>query len=215
MKGTEQVAAVCYRVRRGQIEFLLVNTRGGRWIFPKGAIESGLSHAQAAALEAFEEAGVHGRMQETAFARYIHRKGNANRKSAKELVVRTHLCQVTRLDRPKESHRKPTWFPVQKARERLRDRRSKDGAVELLQVLDLAIARVPQFEQHLSRLEIGPEFQSPADSARRPLIELPFRQRGLRVIEGKPAARLRLLRPPLLKSGPPTRRENQRTIESV
>src|SRR5271169_3005360 len=61
LKECEQVAAVCYRRRGGNIEFLLVKTGKGRWIFPKGSVEPGLTHAQAAALEAFEEAGVHGR----------------------------------------------------------------------------------------------------------------------------------------------------------
>ena len=56
LKKCEQVAAVCYRVRMGVIEFLLVQTGKGRWIFPKGGVEPGLTHAQAAALEAFEEA---------------------------------------------------------------------------------------------------------------------------------------------------------------
>ncbi len=57
-------------------EFLLVQTRGGRWIFPKGGVEPGLTHAQSAALEAFEEAGVHGRMEEIPFARYFRRKAD-------------------------------------------------------------------------------------------------------------------------------------------
>src|SRR5580658_2281666 len=70
----EQVAAVCYRWRGDSIEFLLVRTRsGGRWTFPKGSAEPGLTHAQAAALEAFEEAGVHGRIEETSFATYVRR----------------------------------------------------------------------------------------------------------------------------------------------
>ena len=51
-----------------------MRTRGGRWTFPKGRVESGLTHAQAAALEAFEEAGVHGRIEEAAFARYVRVK---------------------------------------------------------------------------------------------------------------------------------------------
>src|ERR1039458_10110116 len=78
----EQVAAVCYRLRRGAIEFLLVQTRGsGRWIFPKVSAEPGLTHAQAAALEAFEEAGVHGRIEEASFTRYVRRKRGDGRNS--------------------------------------------------------------------------------------------------------------------------------------
>ena len=76
MRDCDQVAAICYRVRKSQIEFLLVRTRhAGRWTFPKGCAEPGLTHAQAAALEAFEEAGVHGRIEEARFTQYRHRKG--------------------------------------------------------------------------------------------------------------------------------------------
>ena len=56
LRGCDQVAAVCYRVRRSDIEFLLVRTNSGHWTFPKGKAEPGLTHAQAVALEAFEEA---------------------------------------------------------------------------------------------------------------------------------------------------------------
>ena len=38
LKKCEQVAAVCYRVRMSIIEFLLVQTGKGRWIFPKGGV---------------------------------------------------------------------------------------------------------------------------------------------------------------------------------
>ena len=74
----KEVAAVCYRMRKGGIEFLLVQTRGGRWIFPKGGVEPGLTDAQSAALEAFEEAGVHGRMEAISFARYFKRREPAS-----------------------------------------------------------------------------------------------------------------------------------------
>jgi hypothetical protein len=36
LRRCEQVAAICFRVRGSDIEFLLVQTRKGRWIFPKG-----------------------------------------------------------------------------------------------------------------------------------------------------------------------------------
>src|SRR5437764_10723999 len=84
LRGSEQVAAICFRARKGKIEFLLVKTRGGRWTFPKGSAEPGLTHAQAAALEAFEEAGVHGRMQELSFACYVRRKKRSAQDSDRE-----------------------------------------------------------------------------------------------------------------------------------
>ena len=146
----EQAAAVCYRARGGDIEFLLIRTRGsGRWTFPKGSAEPGLTHAQAAALEAFEEAGVHGRIEEAPFARYVRgRRSDAGRSAArsgkKELAVYAHLCEVLRLSSPKESNRDRTWFCVEDAKSRLREGRRKDDAAEFARVVDRAVERIRQ-----------------------------------------------------------------------
>lgn len=137
LQECEQVAAVCYRVRGEGIEFLLVQTRGGRWTFPKGSAEPGLTHAQAAALEAFEEAGVHGRMEHAAFARYVRRK-----RGGKCSAVLAHLCEVLRLSPPQESRRNPTWFSPEKAKRRLREDRSPEDGVELARVVDRAVTRI-------------------------------------------------------------------------
>jgi len=135
------VAAVCYRVRGAAIEFLLVKTRGsGRWTFPKGSAEPGLTHAQAAALEAFEEAGVHGRMEEASFASYIRRSRRGN--ACKEQAVIAHLCEVTRREVPQEFDRHPTWFSPEKAKLCLREGRGADYAAELARVVDRAVARI-------------------------------------------------------------------------
>jgi 8-oxo-dGTP pyrophosphatase MutT (NUDIX family) len=147
LRECEQVAAVCYRVRSGEIEFLLVKTGKGRWIFPKGSVEPGLTHAQAAALEAFEEAGVHGRMEEASFTRYIRRRRpesrNAISRSAeKESGVNAHLCEVLRLVPPQELGRNPTWFSPDKAKRRLQDHRTPDFGNELARVVDRAVSRI-------------------------------------------------------------------------
>src|ERR1017187_7231771 len=68
------VAAVCYRLKGDEPEFLLVRTRGGRWTFPKGGVDSDATHAEAAAREAYEEAGVKGRIEHEPFHSYIHSK---------------------------------------------------------------------------------------------------------------------------------------------
>src|SRR5271167_2305330 len=111
-RGRQQVAALCYRIRKRGLEFLLVQTRGGRWIFPKGGVEPGFTHAQSAALEAFEEAGVHGRMEALPFARYFRQRLDATatkkgtrpaaRSAQPEVAVTAHLCEVSRLDPPQE-----------------------------------------------------------------------------------------------------------------
>jgi 8-oxo-dGTP pyrophosphatase MutT (NUDIX family) len=146
LRECEQVAAVCYRMRRENIEFLLVRTRGsGRWTFPKGNAEPGMTQAHAAALEAFEEAGVHGRIEEISFARYFGRKRVLNssaRSAEKQLLIDAHLCEVLRLGAPKETNRQRTWFSIETARERLQEGRKRDEAAALTRVLAKAVEKV-------------------------------------------------------------------------
>ena len=132
------VAAVCYRLQaNGEIEFLLVRTRAGRWTFPKGGVDGDPTAAAAAAREAHEEAGVRGHVEPRAFTRYLHHK-NANNAHA----VNAHLCKVLQLETPRESFRAPRWFSVDRAKRRLREQRPAFYAGELERVVDQAVLRV-------------------------------------------------------------------------
>jgi 8-oxo-dGTP pyrophosphatase MutT (NUDIX family) len=154
LKACEQVAAVCYRVRADEVEFLLVQTGKGRWIFPKGSVEPGLTHAQAAALEAFEEAGVHGRMEETSFTRYVRRRGEDR---GDKPAVNAHLCEVLRQVPPQEAGRNPTWFSTDKAKRRLKEDRSAEFGTELARVVDRAVTRIKSFRRRSSALVARPQ----------------------------------------------------------
>jgi 8-oxo-dGTP pyrophosphatase MutT (NUDIX family) len=58
-----QVAALCYRTVRDRTEVLMVTSRDtGRWVLPKGWPRAGRGAAGTAAREAYEEAGVMGRI---------------------------------------------------------------------------------------------------------------------------------------------------------
>jgi 8-oxo-dGTP pyrophosphatase MutT (NUDIX family) len=145
----QEVAAVCYRMRKQDVEFLLVQTRGGRWIFPKGGVEAGLTHAQSAALEAFEEAGVHGKIEKIPFTRYLRRIAedtsktkNSAARTQRARPVTAHLCEVSRLEPPQEENRKPTWFLAEKAKLRLRADRTREFGLELTRVVDRALSRI-------------------------------------------------------------------------
>jgi 8-oxo-dGTP pyrophosphatase MutT (NUDIX family) len=144
LRQCEQVAAVCYRLGRNGIEFLLVQTRGSRrWTFPKGGVEPGLTHAQAAALEAFEEAGVHGRMEEAPFAQYVRLRRSGKKGSGiREEIVSAHLCEVLWQGPPEESSRNPKWFSPAQAKRRLREDRSPEFGAELARVADRAVAHI-------------------------------------------------------------------------
>ena len=171
----QQVAAVCYRTGTRGIEFLLVRTRGGRWIFPKGGVEAGLTQAQSAALEAFEEAGVHGRIEEMPFARYRLAKAASQKSTGRKLLrnkpkqlrdaaraadaetVTAHLCEVSHLEAPQETYRTPTWFSAEKAKRRLIENRDHELGEEMASIVDRAMSRIRRLEA-----SSGKEFQSDA-----------------------------------------------------
>ncbi len=136
------VAAVCYRLNAGEPEFLLVRTRSGRWTFPKGGVDGDATNAAAAAREAYEEAGVKGRVEHDPFHRYFHSKRDRFRARRSVVPVHAHLCEVERLVSPKESHRDPTWFNADKARRRLRENRAPEFATEVVAVIDRAVSRI-------------------------------------------------------------------------
>jgi 8-oxo-dGTP pyrophosphatase MutT (NUDIX family) len=158
----EQVAAVCYRFSNAGLEFLLVQTRSSRrWTFPKGCLEAGMTRSQAAAKEAFEEAGVHGSIEEAPFARYTrHRRGSA----AGETIVQAYLCEVLRLGRPEEAKRNPTWYSAEKTKRRLREGRSPEDAAEFARVVDRAVVRIRRL-----RTSAG----APPDELQRVVFEAP------------------------------------------
>jgi 8-oxo-dGTP pyrophosphatase MutT (NUDIX family) len=146
------------------IEFLLVRTRNRkRWTFPKGSAEPRLSHAQVAALEAFEEAGVRGRIEETPFTEYLRYrrcdKQNLRGSTVKRLAVSAHLCEVLRLCQPKESNRNRTWFSVQDTRQSLRQGRGKEDGDEFARVVDRALRRIQRLEKEAGIVADRPRLQ--------------------------------------------------------
>ncbi|NOX39674.1 MAG: NUDIX hydrolase [Alphaproteobacteria bacterium] len=123
-----QYAALCFRMhkRRG-LEILLVTSRGtGRWIPPKGWPIKGKSPGLSAAVEAFEEAGVRGRVQKTALGRYrYHQSGDQETKPASEayifpLEVRLHAGKFK-----EKGQRKIKWFSPKKAAKLVREPKLK------------------------------------------------------------------------------------------
>lgn len=114
-----RVGVVPYRVREGTLEILLVTSRkGSRWLVPKGRIEAELGPAESALREAFEEAGVRGRLGEEPIGCYRH--GAA----ARSPVVELYLMRVEQeVDSwPEQRARKREWLPAARARERVSSR---------------------------------------------------------------------------------------------
>ena len=71
----QQVAALCYRFEKKALRVLLITSRDtGRWVLPKGWMMGGMTAADAAAQEAWEEAGVVGGADDQAVGYFSYDK---------------------------------------------------------------------------------------------------------------------------------------------
>ncbi len=112
-----QVAMLCSRDGPDGPEVLLVRSLdSGRWIIPKGWPMDGKSFAEAAAIEAWEEAGATGTVDPAEIARYPytkHRRGAPD--IAADIVVFRMTDTVLADDYPEVKKRKRRFLPVAQA----------------------------------------------------------------------------------------------------
>ncbi|HSS15086.1 MAG TPA: NUDIX hydrolase [Rhizomicrobium sp.] len=112
------MAALCWRAKRGAaLEVLLITSLNSkRWILPKGWPEPELGPAENAAREAFEEAGVVGKISAQPIGSYHYLK---ERKEGGGIPcsVEVFALEVTKqLDEwPEKGSRKFSWLPVDQA----------------------------------------------------------------------------------------------------
>jgi len=102
----------------GSVEVLLVTSRETkRWIIPKGWPIKGLKAAKAAAREAFEEAGVQGRVTRRALGRYLYEKRLEDRRATVPCDVQVFPLAVRRQLKnwPEANQRTAQWFSAAKA----------------------------------------------------------------------------------------------------
>lgn len=108
-----QFGAICHRVHKGRVQVLLITSRGkGRWIIPKGWPMAETTPAEAAAIEAYEEAGVRGTSHPICVGIYSYCKGRNL-----PCVVALYEIKVDRLMRrfPERGQRKRRWFYLKDA----------------------------------------------------------------------------------------------------
>jgi 8-oxo-dGTP pyrophosphatase MutT (NUDIX family) len=120
----KQVAALCWRhspKRNSQLEILLVTSLNSkRWILPKGGLEPELSPAENAAREAFEEAGVTGKVSPHPIGAYHYLKEKKDG-GGMPCAVEVFALAVTKQldDWPEKNARELAWVPVEQAAARL------------------------------------------------------------------------------------------------
>lgn len=117
----KQYAALPYRLVNAKPEILLITTRKkGRWSVPKGWPMKGRLPPHAAAIEAFEEAGVVGKMSARKVGRFKHRKT----KGGKEVRCAVEVFPLAVQDKvnpwPEKHQRKRRWFAGEEAIQRVR-----------------------------------------------------------------------------------------------
>jgi 8-oxo-dGTP pyrophosphatase MutT (NUDIX family) len=119
----KQFAALPYRIDEGgQLEVLLVTSRGtGRWVLPKGWPMKKKAPHQAAAIEAYEEAGAVGIASELPIGAYEYDK-----QTEQELIhchVEVYPLLVDHLEEiwPEQDSRTRTWFKSKHAAEQVQE----------------------------------------------------------------------------------------------
>lgn len=115
-----QVAALCYRdTAKGREVLLITSRKGKRWILPKGNPINGLTNAQAAQQEAYEEAGVRGTINEQSIGKVQTTKNHGNGFRSKiELHVYALSATSQETDFPEKGQRITEWMNISSAIER-------------------------------------------------------------------------------------------------
>jgi 8-oxo-dGTP pyrophosphatase MutT (NUDIX family) len=118
-----QCAALPYRATGSKLEIMLVTSRGTRrWIIPKGWPERGLPPHETAAKEAFEEAGILGKVSKRSLGSYPYDKllGKGQTASCR---VQVFAVRVTRQHNhwPEKGQRQTRWYPPAEAVRSIRD----------------------------------------------------------------------------------------------
>jgi len=122
-EGARQYGAIPIRFRKsGKTEILLLTSRGkGRWGIPKGWPMPSRSPKGTARREAYEEAGLKGRIIcRGPIGRYRYSKTEFG-----EIIVKVFILEVDRQVRkwPEKPERKTRWFSPAEAAARIPDRR--------------------------------------------------------------------------------------------
>lgn len=111
-----QFGALCYRIHKDKVQVLLITSRARkRWIVPKGWPMDKATPAEAAATEAYEEAGVEGKVIPVCLGIYSRTEGLIG--DDLPCVVALFPLKVKRIrtSYPEMAQRQRKWFGLKKA----------------------------------------------------------------------------------------------------
>ncbi len=118
---TVQFGALVYRIRNNQPQILLITSRGRQqWLIPKGWPIDGLKPHKAAAQEAWEEAGVSGRVNKYSLGMLRHTKDRGSPRATKTRII-VFPMEASKLATkfPEAKQRRRKWLSPKKAAARI------------------------------------------------------------------------------------------------
>jgi 8-oxo-dGTP pyrophosphatase MutT (NUDIX family) len=112
-----QYAALPYRIDARQLWILLITSRGTkRWVIPKGWPMTGLKPQDAAAIEAAEEAGIIGEVEDAPLGSYRYDKRlKGDETTSVQVIVFPFRVQAQADDWKEQGQRVFEWFRYQDA----------------------------------------------------------------------------------------------------
>ena len=130
MLGTIPQAAVL--AFRDGLLCMVTSRSGRRWVFPKGQIEIHQSPREAALTEAWEEAGLLGRVDAEPLGRFAYEKNEM----IHEVAVYRMTVTTERMEWPEKNQRLREWVSVAEALSRIEE-------PELREIVHLLLAADP------------------------------------------------------------------------
>ena len=115
MLGTiPQAAVLAYR---DGLICMVTSRSGRRWVIPKGQIEAHQSPRDAALAEAWEEAGLLGKVDAEPLGMFVYEKNEANH----QVAVYRMTVTTERADWPEKNQRMRQWVPIADALGRIEE----------------------------------------------------------------------------------------------
>ncbi|MEK6233115.1 MAG: NUDIX hydrolase [Planctomycetales bacterium] len=123
-----QSAVIPYREKKHRIQVLLITSRKSqRWVVPKGVVEPDLTPQDSAEKEAYEEAGIEGRVFVESIGSYTYKKWGG----VCDVEVFPMEVELVHDFWPEDSFRTREWTDVSEAAERVREKLLKRMLLEL------------------------------------------------------------------------------------
>lgn len=138
-EGT-QYGAIPYRIVEGRVVFLMITSRrSANWVFPKGSPIKGLTPAETAMQETWEEAGVRGEIGRGPVGFYLHPHNN-KAGALQKIELFPLLVKEQEDEWPEEPERFRHWALLPQARRLLASR----GAARIANNLHRRLIRKAQ-----------------------------------------------------------------------